>query len=248
MRLTIADLQVDIEQKNIISGLDLTINPGELHAIMGPNGSGKSTLAYTLMGHPNYTVTAGSVHSDEHSLIDLSPDKRSKLGLFLAFQYPYEIEGVTLYDFLRQSYNARYGGTQKQLGLKAFREHVAKQCELLGIDQEFTKRDLNVGFSGGEKKRAEILQLAVLQPSCAILDEIDSGLDIDALKTVCQAINTVRAHNKNMSLLIITHYQRILNYISPDFVHVMQAGKITQSGDHLLAQQLEKEGYASVTV
>lgn len=243
MSLAISDLYVRVGDAQILNGLNLVVQPGELHAIMGQNGSGKSSLAATCMGHPDYTVTQGSIAFNGNALLELSPDKRAKQGLFLAFQYPHEIEGVTIYDFLRLSYNARYGNTEKQLGMKAFRAHVLAQCELLELPFSFVERPLNLGFSGGEKKRAEMLQLAVLQPACAILDEIDSGLDIDALNIVCKALTRIKTTLPHMSLIVITHYQRILHYIVPDFVHVMHKGQIVESGSSQLAIELEKKGY-----
>ena len=241
--LTIKDLQVSIDDKEILTGINLVLHKGEVHAIMGPNGSGKSTLAYTLMGHPKYIITVGSIELNGDDVTHMPVDKRAQAGLFLGFQYPFEIEGVTLRDFLRQSYNALYGGTEKQLGLKDFRALLEDKMKLLNVAPEFIDRSVNVGFSGGEKKRAEVLQLAVLQPKLAILDEIDSGLDIDALRIVCEGIERVRYDNPEMSLLVITHYQRILKYLEPDVVHVMQAGKIVRSGTKELAHELERVGY-----
>jgi Fe-S cluster assembly ATP-binding protein len=241
--LSITHLTVSIETKTIINDLSLTVHPGELHAIMGPNGSGKSTLAATLMGHPSFTVQQGEMAVCGETINDLSPDKRAKRGLFLAFQYPLEVAGARYADFLRQSYNAIHGGTDKQLGIKAFRVLLEEKMELLGIDPCLLERDLNFGFSGGEKKRAEVLQLAVLQPKVAILDEIDSGLDIDALKRVCAGLKTIREHQPEMAIVLITHYQRMLDYCTPDRVHIMQQGTITQSGDAKLAHRLEHAGY-----
>lgn len=241
--LEVRNLQVSIEDKKILNGISLTIKPGQVHAIMGPNGSGKSSLSYTVMGHPRYTITGGEIVFCDQVINELSPDKRAKLGLFLAMQNPLEIEGIPLKDFLRQAYNALYDGTPKQLRLKEFAHHLARKLELLKIDLSFVERPVNVGFSGGEKKRSEMLQLAVLEPKLAILDEIDSGLDIDALRIVCNSINAIRADNQETSFLLITHYQRILDYVTPDFVHVMQEGKIVRSGGPELAQELEKIGY-----
>jgi Fe-S cluster assembly ATP-binding protein len=241
--LKIHNFHVTINDTPILNGIDLTINPGETHAIMGPNGSGKSTLAHSLMGHPAYTITKGVVLFNNHDILSMSPDERARAGIFLAFQYPFEIEGVPLKDFLRQAYNAWYAGTDKQIGLKAWRELLEQKMALLKISPEFVERPINVGFSGGEKKRAEMLQLAVLQPRLAILDEIDSGLDIDALRIVCEGLNAIKKNNPDMAALIITHYQRILNYIKPDFVHIMQTGKIVRSGNAHLAQEIESTGY-----
>ncbi len=241
--LLINRLKVCIEDKPVLDGANLAINSGEIHVIMGPNGSGKSSLAFTLMGHPKYKINGGEIIFLEKDLKNLSADKRAKLGIFLAFQYPHEVEGVTLFDFLRVSYDSLYKGGGKDLSLKDFREFAYEKCKLLKIKKEFLERDLNLGFSGGEKKLSEILQLAILQPRLAILDEIDSGLDIDALKNVCNAINVLKEANPNMSFLLITHYQRILKYISPDFVHVMKEGRIVRSGDKNLADELEKVGY-----
>lgn len=241
--LEVRNLQVSIEDKKVLNGISLTIKPGQVHAIMGPNGSGKSSLSYTIMGHPRYIITGGEIVFCDQLINELSPDKRAKLGLFLAMQNPLEIEGIPLKDFLRQAYNALHDGTPKQLRLKEFAHHLAKKLELLKIDLSFVERPVNVGFSGGEKKRSEMLQLAVLEPKLVILDEIDSGLDIDALRIVCNSINSIRAENPETSFLLITHYQRILDYVTPDFVHVMQDGKIVRSGGPELAQELEKIGY-----
>ena len=241
--LSIHNLHVRTQDKDILKGVNLQLNAGQVHTIMGPNGSGKITLASTLMGHPAYEVTGGSVTFMGQDILALSPDKRAKLGMFLAFQYPLEIEGVPFIDFLRQSYNALHGGTDKQLGLKGFRALVQEKCELLGMNPDMLERSTNVGFSGGEKKRAEVLQLAILQPKLVILDEIDSGLDIDALKSVCTGLKKIKADHSDMTLLIITHYQRILNYLTPDVVHIMQDGVITKTGGSELALQVEAEGY-----
>jgi len=242
--LIIKDLHVDVHGKQILKGINLVVHRSDIHALMGPNGSGKSTLAYVLMGHPAYKITRGSIHFDGQDITHLSPDKRAKKGLFLGFQYPFEVEGVCLRDFLRQSYNALYGGTEKQLGLKAFKDMLEEKMALLAIEPTFIQRHVNVGCSGGEKKRAEILQLAVLAPKLAVLDEIDSGLDIDALTIVCAGIKRVKEDNPDMALLIITHYQRILKHLHPDIVHVVQEGSITVSGNKELAEELEQTGYA----
>jgi len=241
--LSIQNLHVSVEDKAILKGINLDIAPGEVHALMGPNGSGKSSLSYTLMGHPRYQITQGSIFFDGQDIGTLAPDKRAKAGIFLAMQQPLEIEGVKLRDFLRQAYNALYDGTPKQLRLKEFADHFKKQMQLLSIDLPFVERSINVGFSGGEKKRAEMLQLAVLQPKIVILDEIDSGLDIDALKTVCAALNAIKAQNPDMSVLIITHYKRILDYLTVDRVHILQDGRLVRSGGPELAKELESTGY-----
>lgn len=241
--LAIKNLKVSVEDKAILKGIDLTIEPGQFHVIMGPNGSGKSSLSYTLMGHPRYTVTDGTISFDDQDITTLSPDKRAQLGIFLAMQHPLEVEGVALKDFLRQAYNALYDGTPRQKRLKEFAEHLIAKLRLLGMDSDFAERSINVGFSGGEKKRAEMLQLAVLEPKLVILDEIDSGLDVDALKTVCNALNQVKAANPSMAILLITHYTRILNHLQPEFVHVMQDGMLVASGGPELAHQIELEGF-----
>jgi len=224
--------------------LDLTIRQGEVHAIMGPNGTGKSTLAYTLMGHPSYEVTEGEVWFKGQNILELEPDERSRLGIFLAFQYPVAIPGVTVANFLRTAINARRRAENpedKGIPIPEFRKLLKSKMELLKMDPSFAGRYLNDGFSGGEKKRAEILQMAMLQPEIAILDETDSGLDIDALRIVAEGVNALRG--KDLGVLVITHYQRILNYITPDFVHIMLGGRIVESGDAELALHLEEHGY-----
>jgi Fe-S cluster assembly ATP-binding protein len=246
--LTIKDLRVQVEGKDILKGLTLEVKQGEVHAIMGPNGSGKSTLAYTLMGHPKYTVVGGSVEFKGQSLLDLSPDERARLGIFLAFQYPVAIPGLSLANFLRSavdavkgSRSAGNGNGKAGLPVAEFRRLLTEKMELLQMDKAFARRYLNEGFSGGEKKRAEILQMAMLEPEIAILDETDSGLDIDALRVVSQGVNALAG--PDVGILVITHYQRILNYIQPQFVHVMVQGQIVASGGPELALQLEAEGY-----
>ncbi|HQF62581.1 MAG TPA: Fe-S cluster assembly ATPase SufC [Anaerolineaceae bacterium] len=242
--LIIRDLHVSINDKEIIKGFTLTIPQGEVHAIMGPNGTGKSTLAYTLMGHPNYTVTSGEVIFNGQNILDLEPDERSRLGLFLAFQYPVAIPGVTLANFLRSAVNARRRAenpADKGIPVPEFRRMLKEKMAMLKMDPAFAGRYLNDGFSGGEKKRAEILQMAVLQPQIAVLDETDSGLDIDALRIVSEGVNTLRG--PGLGVLVITHYQRILNYIRPDVVHVMMGGRIVESGGADLALHLEEHGY-----
>lgn len=246
--LTISNFQAAIEDKQILKGINITVKPGEVHAIMGPNGSGKSTLAYSLAGHPAYEIVAGSKASlDGQDILDMSPDERSKAGLFLAFQYPIEVPGVKVQNFLRLAYNARFADQPKKLfpTVLAFREHVQKLAADLKVKPELLKRGLNEGFSGGEKKRLEILQMAVLEPAYAILDETDSGLDIDAIKAVAEGVREVIARY-NTGILVITHYQRILEYLKPDFVHVVIDGQVVKSGGPELVSQLEKEGYKSL--
>ena len=243
--LSIKNLVVQVEEKTILNGINISMKKGEMHAIMGPNGSGKSSLALTIIGHPKYKSLSGNISFLNKNLESLPVNKRAQLGIFLAFQHPHEIEGISLRDFLQQSYNAIYGKTDKQLSPKEFRVYLDEKMKLLKIKDEFVERSINFGFSGGEKKRTEILQLAILQPKLAILDEIDSGLDIDALKTVCNGINKIKKDNQNMTILIITHYPRILNYLPPNFVHVMQNGKIIKSGNKELANQLELTGYSN---
>ncbi|HZG83615.1 Fe-S cluster assembly ATPase SufC [Paenibacillus sp.] len=238
--LKIEDLRSSIEGKEILKGFNLEIKGGEVHAIMGPNGTGKSTLASTLMGHPKYEVEGGSVTLDGEDVLEMGVDERALAGLFLAMQYPSEITGVTNADFLRSAINARRGEGNEISLIKFIRQMEAKMKEL-EMDPQFMHRYLNEGFSGGEKKRNEILQMMVLEPRVIILDEIDSGLDIDALKIVAAGVNAMRSPER--SFLIITHYQRLLNYIKPDFVHVMMQGRIVKSGGPELAERLEAEGY-----
>jgi Fe-S cluster assembly ATP-binding protein len=243
-QLEIKDLHVSIEGKEILQGVNLTIKQGEIHAIMGPNGTGKSTLAYTLMGHPNYTVTKGEVLFKDQNILELEPDERSRLGVFLAFQYPVAIPGVTVANFLRTALNSRRRAVNKEdkgIPIPEFRKMLKEQMDLLKMDNAFAGRYLNDGFSGGEKKRAEILQMATLKPEIAILDETDSGLDIDALRIVSEGVNALTG--PNLGVLVITHYQRLLNYIKPHFVHVMMNGRIVESGGPELALSLEERGY-----
>ena len=243
-QLEIKNLHVNIEGKEILKGLDLTIEQGKVHAIMGPNGTGKSTLAYTLMGHPFYTVTEGEVIFKGQNVLELEPDERSRLGIFLAFQYPVAIPGVTVANFLRTAINARRRAENpedKGMPIPEFRKLLKEKMAMLKVDQSFAGRYLNDGFSGGEKKRAEILQMATLKPEIAILDETDSGLDIDALRIVSEGVNALM--NKDLGVLVITHYQRLLNYIKPDYVHVMLDGRIVESGNADLALHLEEKGY-----
>jgi len=242
--LVIKNLHVSIESKEILKGVDLTVKQGEIHAIMGPNGTGKSTLAYTLMGHPSYTVTEGEIWFRGRNLLDLEPDERSREGIFLAFQYPVAIPGVTVANFLRTAINSRrraQNPEDKGIAIPEFRKMLKEKMELLKMDSAFAGRYLNDGFSGGEKKRAEILQLATLKPEIAILDETDSGLDIDALRIVSEGVNALSG--PDLGVLVITHYQRLLNYIKPQFVHVMMGGRIVESGGPELALHLEEHGY-----
>jgi Fe-S cluster assembly ATP-binding protein len=236
--LEINGLHASIEGKEILRGVDLDVSQGEVHALMGPNGSGKSTLAYTLMGHPKYEVTAGTVSYRGENILELKPDERAKLGLFLSFQYPTAIPGVTMHNFLRTATKAVHGD---ELPPREFRKLVSEQMDRLKMDPSFATRYVNDGFSGGEKKRAEILQLGVLRPQIAILDETDSGLDIDALRTVAEGVEALRG--PDLGVLLITHYQRILNYIKPDHVHVMYRGQIIKSGGSDLAKEIEVRGY-----
>lgn len=242
--LVIKNLHVSIDDTQIIKGLNLTIRQGEVHAIMGPNGTGKSTLAYTIMGHPGYEVTGGDILIDGKSVLEMEADERSRAGIFLAFQYPISIPGVTVANFLRTAVNAhrRHADPpQEDISVLDFRKLLKSKMDLLEMDYSFGGRYLNEGFSGGEKKRAEVLQLAVLQSAFAILDETDSGLDIDAIRIVSEGVNALRG--PQMGVIVITHYQRILNYIKPDFVHIMYNGRIVESGTDDLALHLEENGY-----
>lgn len=236
----IDELRASIEGKEILKGISLEVNGGEVHAIMGPNGTGKSTLASAIMGHPSYEVTAGTVTLNGESILDMEVDERARAGVFLAMQYPSEITGVTNADFLRSAINARREEGDEISLIKFIRQLEAKMKEL-EMDPEFMHRYLNEGFSGGERKRNEILQLAMLEPKVSILDEVDSGLDIDALRIVSDGVNAMRGQDR--SFIIITHYQRLLNYITPDFVHVMMQGRIVKSGGPELAERLEADGY-----
>ena len=250
-QLEIKNLHVSVEGREILKGLNLTVQQGEVHAIMGPNGSGKSTLAYTLSGHPKYVVTDGDVVFKGQSILEMSPDERARAGLFLAFQYPVAVPGVSMANFLRLAYRSVKGNSSKPetrreevLSIPKFRRLMREKMAMLKVDESFATRYLNDGFSGGEKKRAEILQMAVLEPEIAILDETDSGLDIDALRVVSEGVNLLRG--PNLGLLVITHYNRILNYIKPEFVHVLVDGVIKQSGGPELALQLEESGYENI--
>jgi len=241
--LGIRNLSVAVEGKPILKGLSLTVNKGEIHALMGPNGSGKSTLANVLMGNPKYEVTDGTILYNGEDVLELSPDERARKGIFLAFQYPTAIPGVSVANFLRNALNIRRKelGDEKPIPMKDFRALMKEKMKLLRMDESFAGRYLNDGFAGGEKKRAEILQMAVLRPEIAILDETDSGLDIDALRIVSEGVNALTG--PDLGVLLITHYQRILNYIKPHFVHVLVDGRIVKSGGPDLALELEKQGY-----
>ena len=241
--LEIKNLHVEIDGKEILKGLDLVVEPGQVHAIMGPNGSGKSTLAYVLAGKSEYNVTEGDVLLNGESILEMAPDARAAKGVFLAFQYPVEVPGVATMTFLRTALNAqRKTRGENELSTPEFMKLVRDTAGHLGISQEMLRRAVNVGFSGGEKKRNEILQMAVLQPKLAVLDETDSGLDIDALKIVAEGVNKLRSPDRSM--VVITHYQRLLNYIVPDVVHVLAKGRVVKSGGKELALELEAKGYA----
>ncbi len=244
--LKIDNLHVAIAGKEILKGVNLTIRQGEVHALMGPNGSGKSTLSYALMGHPNYEVSEGSVTLDGREMLELEPDERAKAGLFLAFQYPTSIPGVTVANFLRHAVTNVRNPERKEgedlISMRDFRKEMRERMDELGMDPEFARRYLNEGFSGGEKKRAEVLQLSMLQPAFAVLDETDSGLDIDAVRIVAEGVNKVAAR-VSTGVLVITHYKRILDYIKPGFVHILYGGRIVESGGPELVDLLEKEGY-----
>jgi len=246
MKLSIKNLKAEVEGKEILKGLDLEVGPGEVHAIMGPNGSGKSTLAHVLAGRAGYTVTAGEVTMDGEDLLGLEPEQRAALGVFLAFQYPVELPGVNNTHFLKEALNAqRKARGERELDSVAFLKLIREKLAMVSMQPELLKRPVNAGFSGGEKKRNEILQMALLEPKLAILDETDSGLDIDALKTVSDGVNALRSPDR--SVILVTHYQRLLDYIEPDFVHVLADGRIVRSGDKSLAKELEKKGYGWLT-
>jgi Fe-S cluster assembly ATP-binding protein len=258
-RLVIRGLRVapsSAPEREILQGIDLEVGPGEVHAIMGPNGSGKTTLAYALMGHPAYVVKGGEVHWRGHDILKLSPDKRARLGLFLAFQYPTAVPGLSVASFIRSALNAKLQGIDKNpdidptdsikggVSMLDFRRKIREKLALLRMDESFVSRYVNEGFSGGEKKRLEMLQMAMLEPEMAILDETDSGLDIDALRIVAEGVNAML--NPDLGILLITHYQRLLNYIKPDVVHVLAQGRIVKTGGKDLALRLEDEGYGPI--
>ena len=241
--LTVKELNVAIGEQPILKGIDLTVNKGEVHAIMGPNGSGKSTLSKVLAGHPAYEITHGTLDYLGHDLTQLSPEERAQAGIFMSFQYPVEIPGVTNINFLTAAVNAvRKGQSKPTMDAIDFLSFIREKCAELDMDESFLYRNINEGFSGGEKKRNEILQMAALEPKLAILDETDSGLDIDALKVIAQGVNAMRSPDR--AIILVTHYQRLLDYIQPDKVHVLASGKIVKSGDKALAHELEAKGYS----
>lgn len=245
--LIVDNLHVSVEGKEILKGVNLNIKQGEIHALMGPNGSGKSTLSFAIMGHPNYEITKGRVLIDNKNVLDMPVDDRAKAGLFLSFQYPSEIPGVSLANFLRTAYSAvKLNKSDKKIKIMEFMKLLYEKMELLKMDKEFAKRHLNVGFSGGEKKRTEILQMAILEPRFAILDETDSGLDVDALRIVASGVT--KLVGPNLGALIITHYQRILHHVNPEYVHILMDGKIVKSGGYKLSKQIEDKGYDSIKV
>jgi Fe-S cluster assembly ATP-binding protein len=239
--LRVSDLHVSVENKPILRGLDLEIPKGEVHAIMGPNGSGKSTLAQVLLGHPAYEITQGSITFKGEDVTELSPDERAKLGMFLAFQYPVEVPGVSVSNFLRTAMNAVRG---EDIPVREFMKQLRESLKELGLDESFARRNLNEGFSGGEKKRAEILQLALLKPELAVLDETDSGLDIDGVRIVAEAVNHLKG--PDIGFVIITHYTRILNFITPDVIHILLGGRVVRSGGEEIGVHLEEVGYAKL--
>jgi Fe-S cluster assembly ATP-binding protein len=240
--LSINELNVEINEQPILKGINLVVKPGEVHAIMGPNGAGKSTLSKVLSGHPAYSVTSGEITYFEKDLLPLAPEERAQAGIFMSFQYPVEIPGVTNINFLKASVNAvRKGQGKNPMDAIEFLSFIREKCKMVDMDESFLYRSINEGFSGGEKKRNEILQLVALEPKLAILDETDSGLDIDALRIISQGVNAMRAPDR--AIILVTHYQRLLDYIEPDFIHVLANGRIVTSGDKSLALELEKKGY-----
>jgi len=240
--LELIDVRVSLGEKEIVKGVSLTLNSGEVHAIMGPNGTGKSTLAKAIAGHPDYTISGGDIRLDGKSILEMEPDERARAGLFLAFQYPSEIPGVSIANFLRAAIQSHLGEGE-ELDATAYYKRLYQKMDMLKIDRKFTSRAVNDGFSGGEKKRAEVLQMAMLEPKFALMDETDSGLDIDALRIVAEGVNAQRGGANAPGILLITHYQRLLDYIVPDHVHVMWDGRIVKSGDKSLALELEAKGY-----
>jgi Fe-S cluster assembly ATP-binding protein len=238
--LLIEDLHVSVEDKEILKGINLEIKEGEIHALMGPNGSGKSTLSNVIMGHPKYKITKGKIYFKSEDITELTPDLRAKKGIFLAFQYPISIPGVRIFNFLKSMLSSI---KEQEISVSEFKKLLKEKTKLLDIKQSFIKRYLNDGFSGGEKKRNEILQMALFEPKLALLDETDSGLDVTALKTVCEGINRIINDNKEMSVIIITHYKRMLEYIRPQFVHIIIDGKIVKSGSEDLVEKIDSEGY-----
>ena len=241
--LEIKNLKAQIEDKTILNGVNLKVNKGEVHAIMGPNGSGKSTISSVIAGNEDYEVSSGSITYEGDDLLEMAPEERSHRGVFLSFQYPVEIPGLSVSNFIKTAINEkRKAFGQENISAKELLQLFKEKCELLNIDKEYLSRSLNEGFSGGEKKRNEIFQMAMMEPKLSILDETDSGLDIDALKIVANGVNSLKSSSN--SIILITHYQRLLNYIVPDFVHILKDGKIVMSGDKSLAQKLEKEGYS----
>ena len=241
--LEIKNLKAQIEDKTILNGVNLKVNKGEVHAIMGPNGSGKSTLSSVIAGNEDYEVSSGGITYEGDDLLEMAPEERSHRGVFLSFQYPVEIPGLSVSNFIKTAINEkRKAFGQENISAKELLQLFKEKCELLNIDKEYLSRSLNEGFSGGEKKRNEIFQMAMMEPKLSILDETDSGLDIDALKIVANGVNSLKSSSN--CIILITHYQRLLNYIVPDFVHILKDGKIVMSGDKSLAQKLEKEGYS----
>lgn len=241
--LSVQNLNVSIDENSILNGVDLEINPGQLHVIMGQNGSGKSSFALTLMGHPKYQIQEGKIEFCGKQINTLKPDERAKMGLFLAMQNPHEIEGVSLKQLIRQSYNQIYDKTDKKLRISEFNQLLEKKMSDLKFNTSMIDRATNVGFSGGEKKKAEILQMMILNPKLAILDEIDSGLDLDALKIICTQINQIRQTQKDSSFLVITHNPMVLSYLAPDFIHILRAGKIVKTGTAELIKEIEMQGF-----
>ena len=239
--LSIEDLKVSIDEKEILKGIDLQIGKGEIHIIMGPNGSGKSTVAYTLMGHPEYQITDGEIEFEGEIVNDLRADERAKKGIFLSFQYPEEIPGVTVEEFLR---TAKMAVSDERIGLMSFKRLLNEKMEQLDMDEEYASRYLNIGFSGGEKKKNEVLQMSILEPKLAILDETDSGLDVDAIRIVAEGVKEFK--DESRSILVITHYNKLLDYLEPDYIHILLDGRIVKTGGMELAQEIEQRGYEDI--